>query len=125
MAVVVLESEDAELVFFPLFKEFSHHWNFSSTESSGESIPGYINAEYGVLPGQVFFTSNPLFNLVLFVAWWPWGSQGNVSMRVGLIPWNNTRLQGDFTWQCLKRWLPVDLPHQPVDAKSSTDQANR
>lgn len=117
MAVVVLEESDAELVFFPLFKEFSHHWNFSSTNASKESITEYINSEYGVLPGQVFFTSNPLHNLVLFVAWWPWGNEGNVSMRVGLIPWNNFRLRDGFVYHCMKHWLDiVDEPAEPSDA---------
>lgn len=117
MAVVVLDESDAELVFFPLFKEFSHHWNFSSTTASRESITEYINSEYGVLPGQVFFTSNPLCNLVLFVAWWPWGNEGNVSMRVGLIPWNNFRLRDGFVYHCMKHWLPiVDPPSDQTDS---------
>ena len=103
--------------FFPLFKEFSHHWNFSSTTASKESITEYINSEYGVLPGQVFFTSNPLHNLVLFVAWWPWGNEGNVSMRVGLIPWNNFRLRDGFVYHCMKRWLHIVAePAAPSDA---------
>lgn len=121
MAVVVLEESDAELVFFPLFKEFSHHWNFSSATASSESITEYINSEYGVLPGQVFFTSNPLQNLVLFVAWWPWGNEGNVSMRVGLIPWNNFRLKDGFVHHCMKLWLHiVDPPPGQTDSAADT-----
>ena len=109
MAVIVLSEPDAELVFFPLFKEFSNHWNFSSTTTSQESISHYINTEFGVLPGQVFFTSNPLYNIILFVAWWPWGNDGKVSMRVGLIPWNKAQFKDDFVYECLKRWLPIAI----------------
>ena len=127
MAVVVLEAPDAELVFFPLFKEFSNHWNFSATSAAKESITEYINAEFGVLPGQVFFTSNPLHNLVLFVAWWPWGNEGNVSMRVGLIPWNNFRLQDGFVYHCMKHWLPIvdsSLEQTEPDAAHSASSSD-
>ena len=117
MAVVVLKGSDAELVFFPLFKEFSQHWNFTSTTTSRESISEYINSEYGVLPGQVFFTSYPLNSLILFVAWWPWGNEGNVSMRVGLIPWNNVQIEDGFVYQCMKQWLHiVETPSSEADA---------
>jgi hypothetical protein len=107
MAVMVLSSEDAELVFFPLFKEFSHHWNFASPAETAQPITEKVNAEYGLLPGQVFFTSHPLHNLVLCVAWWPWGSEGNISMRVGLIPVNQVRLSDGFALACLKCWLDI------------------
>ena len=107
MAVVVLEGEDAELVFFPLFKEFSHHWNFMSTPPENESIIEWVNAKFGLMPGQVLFTSYALHNLVLCVAWWPWGENQKVSMRVGLIPLGKTRLRDGVAYECLRRWLHI------------------
>ena len=106
MAAVVLDEEDAEMVFYPLFKEFSHHWNFNSIGDAGESINNYICSEYGLMPGQAFFTSHSLHNLVLVVAWWPWGKEDKVSMRVGMMPLN-TKLTGNFAYQCLSRWLKL------------------
>jgi hypothetical protein len=110
MAVVVLEGEDTELVFYPLFKEFRHHWNFSSGPPSTEGIQQYVNDQFGLMPGQVVFTSYPLCNLVLCVAWWPWGEDEKVSMRIGLIPVNNSRLRNGAAFECLRRWLPVPCP---------------
>ena len=107
MAVVVLECEDAELVFFPLFKEFCHHWNFSSNPPEREDITQWVNEQFGLMPGQVVFTSYPLCNLVLCVAWWPWGNADKVSMRIGLIPLNKAVLQGKSAYQCLHRWLSI------------------
>jgi hypothetical protein len=43
---------------------------------------------------------------VLGVAWWPWGNDDKVSMRVGLIP-VNVELAEDFTFQCLSQWLAI------------------
>ena len=107
MAVVILEGEDAELVFFPLFKEFCHHWNFTSAPPENDSIIEWVNGQFGLMPGQVLFTSYPLLNLVLCVAWWPWGEDQKVSMRVGLIPMNKARLREGVAYQCLRRWLKI------------------
>jgi hypothetical protein len=106
MAAVVLEEEDAEMVFYPLFKEFRNHWNFASINDAAEAVNEYIHTEYGLMPGQVFFTSHMVCNLVLGVAWWPWGNNDKVSMRIGIIP-IKTGLTDDFTYQCLSRWLNI------------------
>lgn len=107
MAVIVMHSEDAELVFFPLFKEFSNHWNFSSAPPETDAVKQYINEQFGLMPGQVVFTSYPLHNLVLCVAWWPWGDEQKVSMRVGLIPANASRLNNGAAFKCLSRWFKL------------------
>lgn len=107
MAVVVLQGEDAEMVFYPLFKEFRHHWNFTSKPPSTDGIQQYVDDQFGLMPGQVVFTSYPLCNLVLCVAWWPWGEDEKVSMRVGLIPVNNCRLRSGIAYECLRRWVKV------------------
>lgn len=108
MAVTVLQGEDAEMVFYPLFKEFSHHWNFSSTPPSTQGIQQYVDDQFGLMPGQVVFTSYPLFNLVLCVAWWPWGEDEKVSMRIGLIPVNNSRMRNGTAFECLRRWVKIE-----------------
>lgn len=106
MAVVVLDEEDAEMVFYPLFKEFCSHWNYSSIAESSEAVNEYIHSEYGLMPGQVFFTSHRVHDTVLGVAWWPWGDADKVSMRVGLIP-VKIDLTSDFVFQCLSQWLDI------------------
>jgi len=106
MAVIVLAEEDAEIVFYPLFKEFCNHWNYASINEAGEAVNNYIHSEYGLMPGQVFFTSHMVDKVVLGVAWWPWGNDDKVSMRVGLIP-VNIELPENFAFQCLSRWLKI------------------
>jgi hypothetical protein len=106
MAAVVLDEEDAEMVFYPLFKEFRHHWNFASIDEAAEAVNEYIHAEFGRMPGQVFFTSHMVCNLILGVAWWPWGNSDKVSMRVGIIP-IKFNLPDNFAHQCLSRWLDI------------------
>jgi hypothetical protein len=69
-------------------------------------VNNYVHSEFGMMPGQAFFTSHMVSNLVLGVAWWPWGRDDKVSMRVGLIP-VKVKLSEDFARQCLSRWLPL------------------
>ena len=52
LALITLAQEDAELVFFPLFREFKEHWNFSSPVQAETLITRLLNAEYGLMPGQ-------------------------------------------------------------------------
>jgi hypothetical protein len=112
MAVMVLDKEDAEIVFFPLFKEFKHHWDFSSNGEQHEAAASVeINSKLGLMPGQACFSSRPVCDLVLFVAWWPWGRDEKISMRVGLIPAGNKHLKGEMVYQCLSRWLEFKSPH--------------
>ncbi|MGD9369670.1 MAG: hypothetical protein PVH87_28420 [Desulfobacteraceae bacterium] len=109
MAVVTLDKEDAELVFFPLFKEFNHHWDFSSNDAQQDAAAAMeINSKLGLMPGQACFSSRPVCGLVLFVAWWPWGKHEKTSMRVGLIPLGDKRLKSDAVYRCLKRWLKFE-----------------
>lgn len=107
MAVMVLPEQDAEMVFFPLFKEFRHHWNFSSESDAAQSVTEFINSEYGLMPGQVFFTSHMVCSLFLCVAWWPWGSDDKVSMRVGLIPAKNKKLPPGADRKLMTHWLDM------------------
>jgi hypothetical protein len=109
MAAVVLDGEDSDLVFFPLFKEFRQHWNFTSINDAAPAVNDYIHSQYGLMPGQILFTSQVVCSLVLGVAWWPWGDSQRVSMRVGLIPLNSKPSQV-FAYQCLSRWLNIDTP---------------
>lgn len=109
MAIIILDKKDAEIVFFPLFKEFKHHWDFSSDSDQQEAVAAMeINSKLGLMPGQAFFSSLPVCDLVLFVAWWPWGKAEKVSMRVGLIPAGNEHLKSDVVYQCLSRWLKFE-----------------
>ncbi len=107
MALMTLSLQDAELVFFPLFHEFKEHWNFSSPIQPEALIAKLLNAEYGLMPGQFFFTSRPIDDLVLFVAWWPWGGSDKVSMRVGLYSLVTNKPDPDLALTCLARWLRI------------------
>lgn len=107
MAAVILDEEDAEMVFFPLLKEFKHQKKFSSTVDEDLPISDLIDSEFGLMPGQTIFTSHIISEYVLCVAWWPWGSDDKVSMRVGLIPVNKNKPADNMAYKCLNCWLDI------------------
>jgi hypothetical protein len=107
MAMMVLDGDAAELVFLPLIKEFRHHLDFSAVSQDSPSACRSINAQFGFMPGQVLFTSYPLCGLILCVAWWPWGQEQKVSMRIGLLPDGRIAMPNEIAQQCLTRWLRI------------------
>jgi hypothetical protein len=44
------------------------------------------------------------------VAWWPWGQEQKVSMRIGLIPDGRVAMANEIAQQCLTRWLRIAAP---------------
>ncbi|KJS31596.1 MAG: hypothetical protein VR64_10660 [Desulfatitalea sp. BRH_c12] len=105
VALITLEKQDAELVFYPLIKEFEDHRKFSSPSETESPIARTITSEFGLMPGQSFFLSNPIENIVLFVAWWPWGTAERVSIRVGLFRLKPETAPDCTESTCLKQWL--------------------
>jgi hypothetical protein len=107
LAWVTLEKEETELVYFPLLREFKDRWSFQPEGLPETLIAQLLDSEYGLMPGQTFFATPPIEGWVLFVAWWPWGQAGKVSMRVGLLPMRTGSIPTGFTRSCLSCWLPI------------------
>jgi hypothetical protein len=106
MAMIILDKQDSDMVYFPLLREFRDRWNFS-TGLPEMLIATLIDNEYGLLPGQTFFASQPIGSLVLFAAWWPWGDEDKITMRVGLFQLERSKFTGDLAFSHLSRWLPI------------------
>ncbi len=85
-ALVAFEKSDADLVLFPLIKEFDRHWDFSSLPGASGPFFDYFQSAFGVIPGQRIFTTGNSAGWTLFAVWWPWGDDITVSLRVGLFP---------------------------------------
>jgi hypothetical protein len=107
MARITLEKQDSELVYFPLLREFNDRWSFALSPPEA-LIARLLDAEYGLLPGQTFFASQPIGSLVLVAAWWPWGDEDKVSMRVGLLQLDRSRIIPGLSFSHLSRWLPLN-----------------
>ncbi len=85
LALTTIDSQDAVMVELPLAIEFAHQWDFTSIEEADTPVRDFFHAGVGVVPGQKVFTTDPVEDVILFAAWWPWGDDAQISLRVGLM----------------------------------------
>ena len=105
LALTVIEKKDEITVELPLALEFSHKWDFSSIEEAEKSISDYFQAGFGVVPGQKLFTMDPIDGMVLYAAWWPWGDDERISLRLGLLSVDSEKISNAKIKNLICKWL--------------------
>jgi hypothetical protein len=107
LALLVFDMEDADLLYFPLVKEFEKQWDFDTINDPSNSFCSYVNSAFGLVPGQKLFTTNVLDGITLFAAWWPWGDDTKVSLRIGLISTTDPEKGKELHKTHLKNWFSI------------------
>jgi hypothetical protein len=105
LALTVIDRQDEIIVELPLTLEFSNIWDFSTIHDADAPIRDYFEAGFGMVPGQKVFTMEPINGVVLFVAWWPWGDDERISLRLGLVCVSGEKLEGASVKSLICRWL--------------------
>ena len=85
MALIVFEKEERESVFSALSHEFDQQWDCTNIGHASHLIGEVAGSLFGVLPGQLLFTSEAGAGLLVLAAWWPWDNANNISLRIGMI----------------------------------------
>jgi hypothetical protein len=85
--------------------EFNHKWDFASINNAERPIRDFFQSGFGVVPGQKLFTMDPVRGIVLFAAWWPWGDDERISLRLGLISVTDQRLESAQAKRLICGWL--------------------
>ena len=107
LALLVFDRSDSDLMYFPLAKEFERQWDHDSIDNPENSFCAYVNSAFGVVPGQRVFSSSEIDGLMLFVAWWPWGDDSKVSLRMGLVSSREPEKSKERYNSHLKSWLSL------------------
>ncbi|MFO7715771.1 hypothetical protein [Desulfosarcina sp.] len=105
LALTVIDRRDEIMVELPLTLEFSNKWDFNTINDAEKAIRDYFEAGFGIVPGQKVFTMDPINGVVLFVAWWPWGDDEQISLRLGLVSVSGEKLEGADVKRLICRWL--------------------
>jgi hypothetical protein len=105
LALTVIDRRDEIMVELPLTLEFSNKWDFNTITDAEKAIRDYFEAGFGIVPGQKVFTMDPINGVVLFVAWWPWGDDEQISLRLGLVSVSGEKLEGTDVKRLICRWL--------------------
>jgi hypothetical protein len=59
-----------------------HTWDSSTVANAPLIVQTVTNRLGGLMPGQLFFTSDPDLEPFMFGAWWPWGDGQTISIRL-------------------------------------------
>jgi len=58
-------------------------WDRSNINKAPDSVTTIIDSFGGLMSGQLFFTTDPNQDALIFGAWWPWGDGETISIRIG------------------------------------------
>ena len=108
LALSVIDRQDEIMVELPLTLEFSHKWDFATINHADSAIRDYFQAGFGIVPGQKLFTMDPVNDVVLYAAWWPWGDDERISLRLGLVSVSDEKLDNAEIKRLICRWLNLD-----------------
>jgi len=108
LALTVIDRKDEIMVELPMTLEFSHKWDFTSIHEADEPIRDFFQAGLGLVPGQKVFTMDPVNGVVLYAAWWPWGDDERISVRLGMVAVSGEKLENRDIKALICRWLNLD-----------------
>ena len=105
LALTVIDRQDEIMIELPLTLEFTHKWDFTTINEAETQVRDYFQSGIGVVPGQKLFTMDPVQGIVLFAAWWPWGDDERISLRLGLTSVSDRKLENDEAKKLISGWL--------------------
>jgi hypothetical protein len=108
LALTVIDRQDEIMVELPLTLEFSNKWDFASITDADAPIHDFFQGGFGVVPGQKVFTMDPVNGVVLYVAWWPWGDDARISLRLGLFSVSGEKLNNAEVKSLVCGWLNLE-----------------
>jgi hypothetical protein len=108
-ACVAFDKEDLELVLLPVFLEFDQQWDFAAIDSAAAPVARFLQAGFGLMPGQDFFVAyhDDGDAVMLYATCWPWGDGDTYSLRVGLIGTAEPDLEPAQVRAWLADWLRI------------------
>ena len=108
LALTVIDRQDEIMIELPLTLEFSRKWDFTTINDADPCIRDFFQTNFGVVPGQKVFTTDPVNDVILFAAWWPWGDDERISLRLGLVSAGDKKLVNTEIKNLLCDWLNLE-----------------
>ncbi len=108
LALTVIDKQDEIMIELPLTLEFAHKWDFTTINDAEAPIRDFFESGFGVVPGQKVFTMDPVDGIVLFAAWWPWGDDERISLRLGLVSVAGEKLANAEVKRLICKWLDLE-----------------
>ncbi len=104
-SLVTIDNEDIETVKNNLEGFFENKWDSSSIKKASKPEKKLVKNFSGLQSGQILFTAIDE-NMILFGAWWPWGDNSKVSLRIGFFSLND-KLDEEDVIKHLTEWFSL------------------
>ena len=108
LALTVIDRQDEIMIELPLTLEFAHKWDFATINDAEAPVRDFFQSGFGVVPGQKVFTTDPVQEIILFAAWWPWGDDARISLRLGLVSLSEKKLAATEVKNLICGWLNLE-----------------
>lgn len=108
VARIVFRRSDADRILSLLERVFSDRYDFSTIGKSAGSVDAFIGDLFGIIPGQLVFTISDPQGAMLFAAWWPWGNEAYISLRIGLRDSDESPLNKEDIEKNLSEWFSIE-----------------
>lgn len=108
LALTIIDRQDEIMVELPLQLEFANVWDFTTINGADTPLRDFLEAGFGLVPGQKIYTSNIVHDVVLYAAWWPWGDDERISIRLGLLSVSGGKLKRETVKSLICSWLNLD-----------------
>ena len=90
-----------------LNRHFSITWDSTNIEHAPEIVRVIDRHLGGLRPGQLFFNTDPDLDAFVFCAWWPWGDQQTISIRVAPFDKKLSSAEEAELIAEIKRWAGI------------------
>ena len=90
-----------------LEKFFPASWDSSNIDTAPQIVQTLDEHLGGIRPTQLLFTTHPDHNAFVFCAWWPWGSQMTISLRIAIFDKNLSKAEESKLIEQLKVWAQI------------------
>ena len=90
-----------------LERSLRNAWESSNIGSAPDRVREISGRLGGLRPGQLLFTSDPGQETFIFCAWWPWGDNKTISIRIGSSSKKLSDPEKAEMVQLLKKWFGI------------------
>jgi hypothetical protein len=84
-AVAEFPAEKQATVLGILDRYLSSRWNSTSIADAPEVVKKVREHLGGLMAGQLLLLSDPDAGTLVYCAWWPWGNEQTISVRIGVF----------------------------------------
>ena len=88
-----------------LNQHFGSIWDSDRIGDAPDKVRWISGSLGGLMPGQLLFISEPAEGVIIFCAWWPWGNEKTISIRIAPCYRNMSASEQEEHVKLLLEWF--------------------